>query len=202
MDAGEIWRMLLPSFREKNFSGFNDFLLSIEKDLLEQSNTDLTDLQKALYIDSKLWLPENLLMKLDKMTMYHSLEGRVPFLNHKLVEFVFKLPDWMKIDSSTGFGKKILREALSPILPDEIIHREKHGFNLPLHRWFRESLKDLVHETFESNNELLHLFDKRAIKRLLNFHFKLKLNVERPLWILICLINWFEAIKKFRFVTN
>lgn len=202
MDAGEIWRMLLPRFREKNFSKFNDFLLSIEEDLHKKSDGDLTDLQKALYIDSKLWLPENLLMKLDKMTMYHSLEGRVPFLNHKLVEFVFKLPDWMKIDSSTGFGKKILREALSPTLPDEIIHREKHGFNLPLHKWFRTDLKDLVYEIFESKYELLDIFDKRAIKRLLNFHFKLKLNVERPLWILLCLINWFETIKKFRLVAN
>lgn len=202
MDAGEIWRILLPRFREKNFGEFNDFLLSIEEDLLRKTNNDLTDLQKALYIDSKLWLPENLLMKLDKMTMYHSLEGRVPFLNHKLVEFIFKLPDWMKIDSSTGFGKKILREALSSILPDEIIHREKHGFNLPLHKWFREDLKDLVYEIFESKYELLDIFDKKAIRRLLNFHFKLKLNVERPIWILLCLINWFEAIKKFRFAAN
>jgi asparagine synthase (glutamine-hydrolysing) len=202
MGAGEIWRLLLPRFRENDFSQFDDFLLSIEKKVLGKSNGDLTSLQKALYVDSKLWLPENLLMKLDKMTMYHSLEGRVPFLNHKLVEFVFQLPDWMKIDVSTGFGKKVLREALSPMLPDEIINREKHGFNLPLHKWFRENLKDLVYETFESRYELLDLFDKRAIKRLLNFHFKLKLNVERPLWILICLINWFEAIKKIRLVTN
>ena len=202
MGTGEIWRLLLPRFRENDFSQFDDFLLSIEKKVLGKSNGDLTNLQKALYLDSKLWLPENLLMKLDKMTMYHSLEGRVPFLNHKLVEFVFQLPDWMKIDVSTGFGKKVLREALTPILPDEIIHREKHGFNLPLHKWFRENLKDLVYETFESRYELLDIFDKRAIKRLLNFHFKLKLNVERPLWILMCLINWFEAIKKIRLVTN
>lgn len=202
MDAGEIWRILLPRFREKNFRIFNDFLLSIEKDLYEKPNGDLTDLQKALYIDSKLWLPENLLMKLDKMTMYHSLEGRVPFLNHKLVEFVFQLPDSMKIDVSSGFGKKILREAISTTLPGEIINREKHGFNLPLHRWFRENLKNLVYDTFESKYELLDLFDKKAIKRLLNFHFKLGLNVERPLWILICLINWFEATKKFKLITK
>jgi len=202
MGAGEIWRLLLPPFRTSDFSQFDDFLLSIEKKVHGKSNGDLTNLQKALYVDSKLWLPENLLMKLDKMTMYHSLEGRVPFLNHKLVEFVFQLPDWMKIDVPTGFGKKVLREALTSILPDEILYREKHGFNLPLHKWFRKELRDLIFETFHSKYELLDIFDKSAIKRLLNFHFKLKLNVERPLWILICLINWFESIKKFRLSNN
>jgi asparagine synthase (glutamine-hydrolysing) len=202
MGAGEIWNLLLPRARKNSFSQFDDFLFSIEKNILKKKDFDLTQLQQALYMDSKLWLPEDLLMKLDKMTMYHSLEGRVPFLNHKLVEFVFQLPDWMKIDSASGFGKKILREALVSFLPDDVIQREKHGFNLPLHKWFRMELKDLVYETFESSNELLFFFNKKAIKRLLNLHFKLKLNVERPLWVLICLINWFEAMKKFKSINN
>jgi asparagine synthase (glutamine-hydrolysing) len=198
MSPKEIWRLFLPIFRDSDLCCLEDFLFSIEKKEYNKLDKNLSYLQKALYIDSKLWLAENLMMKLDKMTMYHSLEGRVPFLNHKLVEFAFQLPDWMKIDERTGLGKKVLREAIVDILPDDIVKREKHGFNLPLYQWFKEDLRDFVYETFESHHELLDMFNRKAIKRLLNFHFKLNINVSRPLWVLICLVQWFEAMKRFR----
>jgi len=98
-------------------------------------------LKNMIYFDIKYWLPDDLLMKVDKMTMGNSLEAREPLLDYRLVEFAFNIPSRYKIKN--GEEKYILKKAVSSILPREIVKRKKHGFNVPIKRWFRGS-KDLI----------------------------------------------------------
>jgi asparagine synthase (glutamine-hydrolysing) len=93
-------------------------------------------LQKMPYLEMKLRLPEHLLMRVDKLTMAHSIEARVPFLDHDVVEFANRLPPCYKL--SDAIGKKILKQAAAPYLDHDMIYRRKQGFGAPMEDWFRE----------------------------------------------------------------
>ncbi len=110
-------------------------------------------LDKLLYADTKTYLHE-LLMKQDQMSMAASIESRVPFLDHKLVEFTAKMPTKMKLRGRDT--KWILREAMKGILPDEILNRSKMGFPVPIGNWFRNEYKHIVDE---------YILGERAISR-------------------------------------
>lgn len=112
------------------------------------------DLNAMLYIDSKTWLPDDLLLKADKMTMANSVELRVPLLDHKFLEFAASLPPHFKVK---GFRSKyILKRALSNRIPGEIRDRKKTGFPVPYESWLRNDLKDFVWDV---------LTDQRTIER-------------------------------------
>ncbi len=106
------------------------------------------DLNELLLNDMHLVLVNDMLVKVDLMSMANSLEVRVPFLDHEHVGYVFSLPWFYKLNKAQG--KKILRDAFKEFLPDTIINRPKHGFEVPLLDWFRNELRNLLH------NELLH----------------------------------------------
>ena len=93
-------------------------------------------LQKIPYMEMKLRLPEHLLMRVDKLTMAHAIEARVPFLDHDVVEFATRLPASYKLKD--GVGKHVLKRAAAPYLDAELIHRRKQGFGAPMEEWFRE----------------------------------------------------------------
>jgi asparagine synthase (glutamine-hydrolysing) len=93
-------------------------------------------LQKITYMELKLRLPEHLLMRVDKLTMAHAVEARVPFLDHDVVEFAMRLPPRYKLRD--GVGKYLLKKAAEPYLDPDIIHRKKQGFGAPMEEWFRE----------------------------------------------------------------
>jgi asparagine synthase (glutamine-hydrolysing) len=93
-------------------------------------------LQKIPYMEMKLRLPEHLLMRVDKMTMAHAVEARVPFLDHDVVEFATRLPACYKLRD--GVGKRVLKNAAEPFLDRDIIYRKKQGFGAPMDEWFRE----------------------------------------------------------------
>jgi asparagine synthase (glutamine-hydrolysing) len=93
-------------------------------------------LQKISYLEMKLRLPEHLLMRVDKLTMAHAVEARVPFLDHDVVEFATRLPPSYKLSGATG--KKILKRAAEPYLDQDMIYRRKQGFGAPMDDWFRE----------------------------------------------------------------
>jgi asparagine synthase (glutamine-hydrolysing) len=111
-------------------------------------------LQAMLYIDSKSWLPDDLLIKADKMTMANSIELRVPLLDHKVLEFAASLPPEMKLHGATT--KYILKKALSKRIPKEIRDRKKTGFPVPYGSWIRNELKEMVWDV---------LLDSRTINR-------------------------------------
>ena len=93
-------------------------------------------LQKIPYIEMKLRLPEHLLMRVDKLTMAHGVEARVPFLDHDVVEFATRLPPSYKLRD--GIGKRVLKQAAGPYLDHDMIYRTKQGFGAPMEDWFRE----------------------------------------------------------------
>jgi asparagine synthase (glutamine-hydrolysing) len=93
-------------------------------------------LQKVPYIEMKLRLSEHLLMRVDKLTMAHSIEARVPFLDHDVVDFARRLPSSYKL--SDAIGKKVLKKAAEPYLDHDMIYRQKQGFGAPMDEWFRE----------------------------------------------------------------
>jgi asparagine synthase (glutamine-hydrolysing) len=120
-----------------------------------------------LYVDTKTWLPDDLLVKADKMTMANSIELRVPLLDHKILEFAASLPADFKV---RGFTTKfIAKKALSAHVPREIIQRKKTGFPVPYEKWLRQDLKDWVHALLlDSKATGRGYFQKDAVERILS----------------------------------
>lgn len=118
------------------------------------------------YVDIKSWLPDDLLMKFDKMTMSQSLEGRAPFLDYRLVEFVYNLPPNYKINNDEH--KFILKEAFTNNLPKEITERKKQGFNLPMSEWLKTHLLDLFNKLISVDID--DGLNNEFVKKLLDEH--------------------------------
>ncbi|MCK6485026.1 MAG: asparagine synthase (glutamine-hydrolyzing) [Phycisphaerae bacterium] len=193
MDARFIWNLIHPD-RRPSFDRLEQFASRIERGAIADL-PDVSPLQAGLALDTKLWLGNDLMPKLDKMTMAHSLEGRVPFLDHRLVEFAFTLPGAFKVGPE--HGKMILRDAVRGIIPDWMLYRVKHGFNVPLYQWFRGSLREFARESvLGATLADTGLFNRRALEALLIAHIDLDVNVARPLWELICLSRWFERLRR------
>ena len=187
-----IWCMLNPD-RRPPLPVFRRSLAAIEAQRL-QAPTTHTPLQRALYVDTKLWLGHDLMTKLDKSTMAHGLEGRVPLLDHRIVEFAFNLPDRFKI-GATG-GKRVLREAARNLLPREIVERSKHGFGVPIDAWFRTSLANYVHDVLVHSILIDEgLITREAMEAVLAAHCDLGVDMGRTLWSLITLDRWWRAIR-------
>jgi asparagine synthase (glutamine-hydrolysing) len=141
-----------------------------------------------LYADIKTYLHE-LLMKQDQMSMAASIESRVPFLDHKLVEFTAGLPARMKLRGLTT--KFILRESMKGILPDEILTRPKMGFPVPVGRWFRNEFRHVIDEYVLSERaQAREIFDRGAVAQLVNEHQKGFENHSERLWSLVNLEIW------------
>jgi len=159
---------------------------------LKQLN-DPGEIGNVLLTDMQLVLPYDMLTKVDLMSMANSLEVRVPFLDHDLVNFVFSLPDHFKIDGKQR--KKILRDAFRKDLPPELYQRNKQGFDVPLLRWFRRELKslienDLLSESFVSQQRI---FNYQAIRQLLNqLHSKNPGDAPARIWALIVFQFWWK----------
>lgn len=119
-------------------------------------------LDKMLHIDQNLWLADDLLAKVDRATMTHSLEARVPYLDHHLVEFGAKLPAHFKIRGDTR--KYILRRVAERYLPPKIIHRSKQGFVLPLHEWMNGALQPFMQDAL-ATLQARNLFRPRFLRK-------------------------------------
>jgi len=146
-------------------------------------------LNRMLYADAKIWLPDDLLLKADKMTMANGLELRVPFLDHKLVEFAATLPAHLKLKGSTG--KFLLREAMKNVLPKRIINRAKKGFPVPTESWLRGDLKNFVHDTLLASNAACRGYmEPRVIERIVGEHERGTENRRQELWTLLVFEIW------------
>jgi asparagine synthase (glutamine-hydrolysing) len=148
-------------------------------------------LNRMLYADSKVWLPENLLLKADKMTMATAVELRVPFLDHKLVEFASTLPDSLKIRE--GKGKWILRQVMGTELPPSILQRPKKGFAIPTASWLRFELRDFIHDTLLSNNSACTTyFDRKAVSDVVSRNEQGRFSGFQEVWSLIVFEQWYQ----------
>jgi asparagine synthase (glutamine-hydrolysing) len=123
-------------------------------------------LAKMLYTDTKTWLPDDLLLKADKMTMANSVELRVPFLDHKVLEFAASLPSNYKVHGWTT--KYIAKKTLNGRVPKEVLRRKKTGFPVPYEKWLRTGLRDWVRDIVLDSKTLSRGYFQRAgIERLL-----------------------------------
>src|SRR5205814_1961259 len=110
-------------------------------------------LDRMLYVDTRIWLPDDLLLKADKITMANQLELRVPFLDHRMVEFASRLPQTAK--QRRGVGKALLRRLMTGKLPAPILNREKKGFPVPTQHWLRSELRDWVNDALLSSSSAI-----------------------------------------------
>jgi asparagine synthase (glutamine-hydrolysing) len=154
-------------------------------------NGQSTTLDRVLYADMKTYLVE-LLMKQDQMSMAASIESRVPFLDHRLVEFAAGLPPRMKL---RGFTTKwILREAVREILPAEILARKKMGFPVPFGIWMRGAWKELAREVLlDVRSRQRGIIDPTAVERLIAAHVDGTMNGADAIWSLLNLELWYRT---------
>ncbi|MBL0033800.1 MAG: hypothetical protein IPP27_17100 [Bacteroidetes bacterium] len=153
------------------------------------SDKDL--ISKILAFEFQTYLPEDILQKVDRATMSVSLEGREPFLDHRLAEFVFQLPGEFKINGSAQ--KIILKDIVHKYIPKTIMERPKMGFGVPVERWCREDLLDLFMEHMSdealsrsgllNTNEIIPIRDRYLKGNLENF--------ER-IWFIFIFQQWFK----------
>ncbi|WP_010304047.1 asparagine synthase (glutamine-hydrolyzing) [Candidatus Odyssella thessalonicensis] len=143
------------------------------------------------------WLVEDLLMKADKMSMATSLELRVPFLDHKLVEWAARLPlEWKVGSFYKGFTtKRILRSFAEKRIPQEIIKRPKQGFPVPAYKWVKEDLFEFAKETLEGSS-LKPYIKTEELLRLLHNLKRGQINADHKVWNLIILAKWMQRWKR------
>jgi asparagine synthase (glutamine-hydrolysing) len=144
-------------------------------------------LARLQYFDLKNYLPLDILTKVDRMSMAHSIETRVPLLDHKLVEFAAGIPSDLKLN---GTSKYIFKEALRGILPDSVINRPKQGFGVPLGRWFRGSLGGFLREHLLSERSRARkFFNMSYIENLIVLHERGR-PLDLQLWTLVSFELW------------
>ncbi|UOR03969.1 asparagine synthase (glutamine-hydrolyzing) [Hymenobacter aerilatus] len=162
------------------------------KDILQHLHAD-GDLNEVLLTDVQLVLPYDMLAKVDLMSMACSLEVRPPFLDHNVVNFAFSLPVSSKIDAN--LKKKIVQDAFRPMLPEELYKRPKHGFEVPLLKWFRGELRPLIEDDLLSDAfiEAQGVFDVEAIRALKTQLFSRSPgDVHARIWALIVFQWWWK----------
>ncbi len=144
---------------------------------------------KLLYLDSRTYLPSDILTKVDRMSMATSLEARVPLLDHKLIEFVGQIPANLKLNNLET--KYIFRKAVRGIVPDEILDRPKQGFGVPINEWINANLRAEIREALSEKRTLERgYFEPKYIKTLLDEHEKKRRDHSYALWILYMLELW------------
>ncbi|HEY9284232.1 MAG TPA: asparagine synthase-related protein, partial [Pyrinomonadaceae bacterium] len=148
-------------------------------------------LARMAYLELKLRLPELLLMRVDKITMANSVEARVPFLDHALVEYALGLPRAAKVEGASG--KHVLKRALENVLPRELLYQRKRGFGAPVHRWFRGAggaqLAGLITNSPMRRRDFL---DYDFVARMSDEHRRGARDWGFHLWALLNLSLWYE----------
>lgn len=154
--------------------------------------TSLERMDHLMYLDSKTYLPGDILAKVDRMSMAHSIETRAPLLDHKLIEFVQQIPSNLKLH---GFETKyILKQAVQDLVPQEIIQRNKKGFSVPLRVWLKGELKELLQDTLgDQRTRERGLLNQRTVQTIIKEHLRGRRDHARTLWALLTLELWHRA---------
>lgn len=148
-------------------------------------------LNQFLLFDQLYYLPDDILYKVDRMSMAHSLEVRPTFLDHRIVEFAASLPEELKIRG--GCLKYLLRELMKNRLPASVIRRPKEGLDIPAHQWLRTVLRPLLSDTL--NSRIVRetgLFDAGALEAMMRRHLERRANLGFQLWGLLVLFLWMK----------
>ena len=150
-----------------------------------------TDLGRFLEFDQRYYLADDILYKVDRISMAHSLEVRPPFLDDRIVDFANRLPDDFKLRGAES--KYVLRRLMEKKLPYSVLHRPKIGFDIPIHEWFRGVLRPLLLETLtEEAVTSTGLFHWPYVRQLLDDHLERRANLGYHLWGLLVLFIWMK----------
>jgi asparagine synthase (glutamine-hydrolysing) len=154
-----------------------------------QAGTDIV--AQLMQLNLITYLPEDLLVKVDRTSMAVSLEARAPFLDHVLLQFAARIPTSLKLKGSTS--KYIFKKAMRGILPDEIIDRKKHGFGVPVGAWMRGDLAGFVEETLcGPRAKKRGIFDAEGVREMLTTHTRGKVDLGQGLWTLLTFELWMQ----------
>ncbi len=146
-------------------------------------------LSRMLYLDSKVWLPDDLLMKADKMTMATSMELRVPFLDHKLVECAASLPSALKLKGRET--KYLLKHIMNGRLPDSVLYGKKKGFPVPIRKWFREAPRGFLEDILLGKSTVCaRFFNTRFVRQIITDHQSGRGDYSDHIWTLIVFEYW------------
>jgi asparagine synthase (glutamine-hydrolysing) len=187
LPPGEVGRLLRPAYRELERATREAVENALERFPWKDP------VNRLLFQDAATWLHDDLLMKVDKTSMLASLEARVPFLDYRVVEFVFSLPGSYKI--RRGRTKLLLRRAFADWIPERTLRRRKHGFAVPIRAWLAGDLRGYVQEIFASTDDPFYDYlDRRAVQEVLDAFYRRRADRALPLWILLCLKVWCRRI--------
>ena len=185
--SSDMQQALLASDKAQQPAGVNGFASEVTGNYLQRPG--LTGLNQLIYADLKTSLPDDLLALTDKMTMATSIECRAPFIDHELVEMAMRMPDSLKIRGLTM--KHLLKKAVKPWLPPEILNRKKRGFGAPMGSWIRNDLSPLVENLLsESQVKRRGLFNWPVIQEMVAKHKAQKSDFTDHLLALINLELW------------
>jgi asparagine synthase (glutamine-hydrolysing) len=178
--ADEREKLFSADFKQK-LKGYN----SLEVFRRYQKNTQALDpLKTVQYLDLKTYLVGDILTKVDRASMAHSLEVRVPFLDHKFIEWAFKLESSANLQN--GVGKFSLKKLMEPHLPEDVLYRKKMGFSVPLADWFRGPLQQKLQDSVLSERMLsCGIFAPEQLKRLVKDHISGLKDNSASLWTLM-----------------
>jgi asparagine synthase (glutamine-hydrolysing) len=166
-------------------------LEQILAELREALRATKQDLGAYLWFDQKYYLPDDILIKSDRMSMAHAVELRPPFLDNRIVEFAATLPASLKIRGSQQ--KFVLKELMRSKLPQSVVKRKKIGFDIPAHEWVRGPLRSLVVDTLhEGLSDHPEIFNSDAIEKSLRDHLEKRINIGYHLWGLMILFLWMK----------
>jgi asparagine synthase (glutamine-hydrolysing) len=164
-------------------------IFSVDLMLEKYAGSDARNfLDATMGLDFELYLPDTLMAKVDVASMAHSLEVRAPFLDHEFMEFAAAIPPDLKLRD--GEGKLILKKAVEPILPREVIYRPKMGFGVPVDHWFRNELKEMARDVLLSRRAMERGYFRRAyVESILDRHQQGE-NWQYLIWNLFMLELW------------
>jgi asparagine synthase (glutamine-hydrolysing) len=192
------WRMIFNSQERQQLlqpvweqqASRSDFL-DLFRAYFDRCNSS-NSLNRMLYVDTRFYLPNDMLIKVDRMSMAHSLEAREPFLDYRLVEFAASLPPSLKLKKNLH-KKYLLKKSMENRLPKDIIWRKKEGFNVPNARWIRGEMKSLVLDTLSSSViKEMGILDPKAVSQVVNAHLAGKAENSHKIWCLLTLALWWQ----------
>lgn len=192
-EAHAVWRQIHTTAQKRalirpDFLPDQNTLFATYKSYYDKSRSD-DMLANLLYVDTRFYLPNDMLVKVDRMSMAHSLEARVPFLDHELVEFVAKLPSNYKLKGQ--IGKFLLRASMKNRLPQNTLQRPKEGFNIPASKWLRGELSDLMHDTLTQEHlASMGIWQEQGVRKMMNDHQQRKGDYGHQLWGILTLGIW------------
>jgi asparagine synthase (glutamine-hydrolysing) len=151
--------------------------------------SDGNELDRLQYVDARLYLPADILVKVDRMSMAHSLEARVPFLDRAMVELTRRIPPKLRMRGLTT--KYLLRKAMADRLPASVLQGKKRGFNVPMPAWLAGGLRDFTRDVLgPARLRRQGLFEPAAVERLVQDHLAKRADHSRAIWTLLVLSVW------------